>query len=318
MVLDAATRAFLEAFDKLPKMQDLPIAESRAGMILGQSTGPRLPAEILDRCIPRGTKHGADIPIRILRPPNTKGPLPAALYFHGGGWVLGNRDTHDRLLRELVHESGVAIVFIEYSLAPEAKFPIAIEEAHAAARWIASHGPELNIDGSRLALIGDSSGGNIAAACAHLCKQRGGPHILLQILHCPVCDTTFSTPSIREYANGPFLTRADMQWFLNHYLANPSDASNPLVAPLRFAPDQLKGLPPTLILTAEHDPLRDEAEAYAKNLTDAGVPTVCTRYQSTIHDFLYLNALAQTPCTRAAVAQVGAAMRHMLLHPARM
>lgn len=313
MILDATTRAFLEAFDKLPKMQSLPIADSRRGMIVGQSTGPRLPAEILDRTIPHLGKPGAQIPIRILRPQHTTGPLPAAIYFHGGGWVLGNRDTHDRFLRELVHESGVAIVFVEYSLAPEAKFPTQIEEAHAAARWLAANGPELNFETSRLALIGDSSGANIAAACAHLCKQRGGPHLACQILLCPVTDTSFSSPSIREYANGPFLTRDDMQWFLNHYLANPSDANNPLVAPLRFPIDQLRGLPPTLIITAEHDPLRDEGESYARNLTEAGVPTVCTRYLGAIHDFMYVNALAETANSRALLAQVGTALRHILL-----
>lgn len=317
MILDPTTQHFLIEFDKLPKMQDLPIAESRAGMVLGQSTGPRLPADILDRTIPNLNKPGAQIPIRVLRPPNSKDQLPAALYFHGGGWTLGNRDTHDRLLRELVHEAGIAIVLVEYSLSPEAKFPIAIEEAHAAAHWLATRGSELNIDGSRLAIIGDSSGGNIAAACTHLCKQRGGPDLLLQILLCPVLNTSFDTPSHTEFYNGPFLTRADMEWFLHHYLATPADASNPLVAPLRFPTDQLQGLPPALIITAEYDPLRDEAEAYARKLTEAGVPTVCTRYQGTIHDFMYLNALAATPNTRALVAQVGAVLPHVLLHQAR-
>ncbi|MFO0861902.1 MAG: alpha/beta hydrolase [Phycisphaerales bacterium] len=314
MVFDETTQRFLDAFAKLPAMEELPIAESRAGVVAGQSGGARAPADVLDRTIPHLGKPGADITIRVLRPVGCPRTLPAALFFHGGGWVLGNRDTHDRLLRELVHESGVALVCIEYALAPEAKFPVAIEQAHAAARWIAQSGNEIGLDGSRLAVVGDSSGGNIAAACAHLCRQRGGPVLLAQVLLCPVLDASFSSPSIGEFAQGPFLTKADMQWFLDHYLNNAAEKTNPLVSPLAFTHEQLKSLPPTLIITAECDPLRDEAEAYARKLVAAGVRCVCTRYLGAIHDFMYVNALAETANTRAAVAQASQALR-LALNP---
>ena len=310
MVLDDATRNFLELFEKLPKMQDLPIADSRAGMVLGQSTGPRLPVLIEDRIIPHLGKPGAEIFIRIIRPPPSEAtqtpPIrPGLLYFHGGGWVLGDRNTHDRLIREIAVASNVALVFVEYTRSPEVRFPYALEEGYAALQWVEQNAKSLNIDATKLAIAGDSAGANLATVICQLAKQRNGPKLNLQILLCPNTDAAFDTPSHREFVNGPFLTRADMQWFLEHYLGGVTDPLDPLVSPLRTPLDQLRGLPPALVITAEYDPLRDEGEEYAKKLSQAGASVAATRMPRTIHSFMYLNALShirQTEHTNKEIA----------------
>lgn len=314
MILDPTTRHFLIEFDKLPKMQDLPIAESRAGMVLAQSTGPRLPVLIQDRIIPHLGKPGAEIFIRIIRPPlseaNPTPPiLPALLYFHGGGWVLGDRNTHDRLIREIAVASNVALVFVEYTRSPEVRFPYALEEGYAALQWVAQNAKSLNIDPAKLAIAGDSAGANMATVIAQLAKARNGPKLNLQILLCPNTDAAFDTPSHREFEHGPFLTRADMQWFLKHYLGGVTDPLDPMVSPLRTPSDQLTGLPPALVITAEYDALRDEGEFYATNLTKAGVPVTATRVSGTIHSFMYLNALAGTRMTQEALSTIKSFLR---------
>jgi len=314
MVLDDATRNFLELFDTLPKMQDLPIAESRAGMVLGQSTGPRLPVLIEDRIIPHLGKPGAEIFIRIIRPPPSEATqtppiLPGLLYFHGGGWVLGDRNTHDRLIREIAVASNVALVFVEYTRSPEVRFPYALEEGYAALQWVEQNAKSLNIDATKLAIAGDSAGANLATVICQLAKQRNGPKLNLQILLCPNTDAAFDTPSHREFVNGPFLTRADMQWFLEHYLGGVTDPLDPLVSPLRTPLDRLRGMPPALIITAEYDPLRDEGERFASNLRNAGVPTTAMRIPNTIHSFMYVNALTSTPATHSALAHIAAALQ---------
>ena len=312
MVLDPATKAFLDFFEKLPKIQDLPIADSRAGMVLGQSTGPRLPVLIEDRIIPHLGKPGAEIFIRIIRPPNitaTAPILPGLLYFHGGGWVLGDRNTHDRLIREIAVASNVALVFVEYTRSPEVRFPYALEEGYAALQWIEQNAKSLNIDPAKLAIAGDSAGANLAAVIAQLAKQRGGPNLKLQILLCPNTDAAFDTPSHREFVNGPFLTRADMEWFLEHYLGGVTDRLDPMVSPLQTPLDHLRGLPPALIITAEYDALRDEGEEYARRLTQAGVPVTAARVPGTIHSFMYLNALANTTATESTIARIALSFR---------
>jgi len=311
MVLDAATKTFLECFEKLPKMQDLTIAESRAGMVFGQSTGPRLPVLIEDRIIPHLGKPGAEIFIRIIRPPNANGILPGLLYFHGGGWILGDRNTHDRLIREIAVAGNVALVFVEYTRSPEVRFPYALEEGYAALQWVEQHAKSLNIDADRLAIAGDSAGANLAAVIAQMAKQRRGPKLDLQILFCPNTDASFDTPSHREFVNGPFLTRTDMQWFLEHYLGGVTNPLDPMVSPLRTPPDQLRGLPSALFITAEYDPLRDEGEHYAQQLADAGVCVIAVRVPRTIHSFMYVNALAETSATTECVTQATNALRQL-------
>lgn len=314
MVFDPATAAFLAEFEKLPKMQDLPIADSRAGMVISQSFGPRLPVLIEDRIIPHRGKPGAEIFIRIIRPPPSEATpappiLPGLLYFHGGGWVLGDRNTHDRLIREIAVASNVALVFVEYTRSPEVRFPYALEEGYAALQWVEQNASILNIDATKLAIAGDSAGANMATVIAQLAKQRGGPKLSLQILLCPNTDAAFDTPSHREFEHGPFLTRADMKWFLEHYLGGVTKPLDPMVSPLRTPLDQLRDLPPALVITAEYDPLRDEGEEFARKLTHAGIPVTATRSLGTIHSFMYLNALALTQNTRALVADVSISLR---------
>ena len=222
--------------------------------------------------------------------------LPAIIYLHGGGWVLSDADSYDRLLRELAAGTGAAVVFVNYTRSPEAHYPVAIEECYAATRWIADHGRELRLDPSRLALVGDSSGGNLAAAVTLLAVERSGPHIAYQVLVYPVTDANFDTASYREFADSPILTRDD-EWFWDHYAPDPAMRTEPTASPLRASPDQLAHVPPALVITAELDVLRDEAEAYAHRLTTAGVAVTLTRYPASIHGFLSLNVLAQTPAT---------------------
>jgi acetyl esterase len=225
------------------------------------------------------------------------------VYFHGGGWVVGGKDTHDRLVREIAGGSGAAVVFVDYARSPEARYPVALEQGYATAKWVAEQGPELGLDPSRLAVAGDSSGGNLAAAVAMLASRRGGPGIACQVLLLPATDAGFDTPSYGQFAGGPFLTRELMEWFWDHYAPDLEARREATASPLRATAEQLRGLPPALVVTAEHDVLRDEGEAYARKLMEAGVEVTATRYLGTIHAFVLLNALAGTPAARAAVAQ---------------
>jgi acetyl esterase len=234
------------------------------------------------------------------------------MYFHGGGWVLGDVDTHDRLVREIAVGAHVAVVFVDFDRSPEAQFPIPVEEAYAATEYVAENGPTLNVDGSRLAVVGDSAGGNIAAAVTLLSKQRRGPKISFQLLFYPVTDANFETGSYTKFQDGPWLTKSAMEWFWNAYLPDKAARKEIIAAPLSAKPNQLEGLPDALVITAENDVLRDEGEAYARKLWEAGVRVTCTRYIGTIHDFVMLNAIADAPAARAAIAQANAALRSAL------
>ncbi len=272
---------------------------------------PKPPADIEDRSVPGGP--GGDVSVRIFRPKGAAGLLPAVVYVHGGGWVLGDKDTHDRLARELAAGANVAIVFVNYTPSPEAKFPVAIEQSYAVARWVAERGREANLDGSRLAVAGDSVGGDMAAAVTLAAKERGGPKFALQLLFYPVTDADFDTGSYHQFADGLWLTRAAMKWFWDQYLPDLATRAQPLASPLRAGPEQLKGLPPALVITDENDVLRDEGEAYAHRLMQAGVRVTATRYLGTIHDFMMLNPITATPAPRAAIAQAVAAIRAALV-----
>jgi acetyl esterase len=240
------------------------------------------------------------------------------MYFHGGGWILGNKDTHDRLIREIANGAQAAVVFVNYTPSPEAHYPIAIEQAYAATRFVAEEGASLDLDGSRLAVAGDSVGGNMAAVTTLLAKQRGGPKIVFQALLYPVTDASFDTGSYKQFAKGWFLERQGMKWFWDAYAPDHSVRREITVSPLRASTEQLRGLPPALVITAENDVLRDEGEAYAHKLTAAGVPVTATRYLGTIHDFMMLNAFADDPAPRAAIAQTNAALRLALGQPGSM
>jgi acetyl esterase len=267
-------------------------------------------ARIEDLTFPVGPK-GA-VSVRIVRPKNVSEAMPVVMFFHGGGWVAGDVDTHDRLVRELAIAGRAAIVFVAFSRAPEAQFPLPVEEAYAATEYVVQHAVSFNLDATRLAVVGDGAGGNIAAAVAIMSKQRRGPKIALQVLFYPVVAADLARASHHEWHNGPWLTERDMAWLWDAYLPEQDGRSAATASPLNATTEQLKGLPDTLVITAEADVLRDDGEAYARKLSDAGVRTTCTRYIGTVHDFVMLNALADTPAARDAISQASTALRSAL------
>ena len=263
----------------------------------------KLPADVENHTIPDGP-DGKDVSITIVRPANSSHEiLPVVMYIHGGGWVLGGFDTHERLVRELANKGNVAIVFVNYTLSPEAKYAIALEQAYAATRWVTQNAQSINVDPSRIAVVGDSVGGNLTAALTLLAKERGGPSIRFQVLFYPVTDASFDTSSYKEYEQGYWLTREAMKWFWNNYTSDQTNLKEPTVSPLQASVEQLKGLPPALIINGENDVLRDEGEAYALKLLEAGVRVTAVRYHGTIHDFVMLNAIADDPAPRGAIEQ---------------
>jgi acetyl esterase len=224
--------------------------------------------------------------------------------------VLGDKESHDRLVRELVNATQTTIVFVDYDRSPEARYPIAIEQAYSATAWVAEHGASLGVDTSRLAVVGDSVGGNMAAVVTMLARERQGPKIDFQLLFYPVTDADLDNGSYRQFGDGNYwLSRAGMTWFWDSYVA-ADQRRQPTISPLQASLEQLRGLPPALIITAENDVLSDEGEAYVHKLISAGVVVTATRYLGTIHDFIMLNALSSTPAARAAIAQAGAALRN--------
>jgi acetyl esterase len=255
---------------------------------------------------------GQSIKLHIVKPANAKGTLPVFMFFHGGGWVLGDFPTHERLVRDLVVESGAAAVFVNYTPSPEAHYPVAINQAYAATKWVAEHGTEIGVDGKRLAVAGNSVGGNMAAVVSLKAKHENGPKIRLQVLLWPVTDANFETPSYNEFAAGRFLTKNMMVWFWDNYTTDQKARNDIYASPLRATAEQLKGLPAALVQTAENDVLRDEGEAYARKLDEAGVPVTATRYNGMIHDWGLLNPLATLPGTRSAMLQAAAEIRNAL------
>ena len=286
-----------------PPVWQLSPADARETLRARQAVEVAKPAaDIQDLTIPGGPD--GEVSVRIVRPEGATGTLPALMYFHGGGWVLGDKDTHDRLVREIAVGTGAAVVFVNYTPSPEAQYPTAIEQAHAATAWVAGRGASAGLDASRLVLVGDSAGANMVAAVALLAKRRGGPRLALQVMAYPVTDARLDTPSYQRFADGPWLTRKAMTWFWDAYAPDVSARSQATASPLRASLEELRGLPPALLITAENDVLRDEGEAYAHRLMRAGVNTTATRYLGTIHDFLMLNPIAGTTPTRAALTQV--------------
>jgi acetyl esterase len=268
------------------------------------------PADIEEVEVPGGPD--GRVSLTIVRPAGATGILPVVIYVHGGGWVLGNFGTHQRLVRELANQTGAAYVFVNYTPSPDARYPAAIEEAYAAAVWTERHGVEHGLDGSRLAIAGDSVGGCMAAAVTLVAKQRGAPNFRYQALFYPVTNADFDTASYRQFADGPWLTRRNMQWFWDSYLPDLDRRSEPTASPLQATLEQLEGLPPALVITDEADVLRDEGEAYGRKLRQAGVDVTTVRYTGVFHDFMMLNALAETNAARAAVAETAQALKAAL------
>ncbi len=252
---------------------------------------------------------GQPLQIRVVRPEGATGELPVFMFFHGGGWVLGDYPTHERLIRDLVVGSGAAAVYVDYTPSPEAQFPTAINQAYAATRWVAEHGQEIGVDGSRLAVAGNSVGGNMAAVVAIKAKEAGTPKLRFQALLWPVTDANFNNASYNQFAEGHFLTRNMMQWFWNSYTTDPRQRDDIHASPLRASLEQLKGLPPALVQTAEMDVLRDEGEAYAHKLDAAGVSVTAVRYNGMIHDYGLLNVLSTVPAVRSAMDQAAQALK---------
>lgn len=257
-------------------------------------------------------QDGISVKLHIVKPIGAKENLPVFIYFHGGGWVLGDYPTHRRLVRDLVVESGVAAVFPDYTPSPEAHFPTAIHQAYAATKWVAEHGREIGVNGKKLAVAGNSVGGNMAAVVALMAKDKKGPEIRLQVLLWPVTDANFDNGSYNAFAQDRFLTKNMMVWFWDNYTTKAEDRNSPYASPLRAPIDQLQGLPQTLVQTAGIDVLRDEGEAYARKLDEAGVAVTLTRYEGVIHDWGLLNPLAKLPATRAALLQAGSEIKKAL------
>jgi acetyl esterase len=251
--------------------------------------------------------------IRVVRPANAQGPLPAVIYIHGGGWVLGDKETHDRLVRELAVGANAIIIFVSYDRSPESRYPAAIEQSYAVAKYVAEHADEFGADSSRLAVAGDSVGGNMAAVVALMAKEGKGPSILAQLLFYPVTDASMSSASYREFAEGPWLTSKAMSWFWDQYLPDVSKRSEIHASPLNASIEQLRGLPQTLLIVDENDVLRDEGEAYGRKLAQSGVKVTSLRYNGTIHDFMLLNPIAETPAVRAAVDQASRYLRDVFI-----
>ncbi|MFD6415173.1 alpha/beta hydrolase [Streptomyces sp. NPDC060194] len=300
-VLEPAAQAFADATAEPPYLYEIPVPDGRKAVDDVQSgDGVALP-DVDEEWI---TVDG-DIRTRVVRPRGVAGPLPVVLYIHGAGWVFGNARTHDRLVRELAVGAGAAVVFPEYDLSPEARYPVAVEQNYRVARWIVREGADRGLDGTRLAVAGDSVGGNMSAAVTLLAKERGDVRFAQQVLFYPVTDADFDTASYREFAEGYFLRRDAMRWFWDQYTTDEAERAQITASPLRATTDQLADLPPALVVTAEADVLRDEGEAYAAKLRAAGVPVTALRVQGVIHDFVMLNALRGT---RGAELAIGVAV----------
>jgi acetyl esterase len=313
LILDSAVKEFLQflAVRGGPPLYSVPLQVARLMAQIGQARFPvnNPDANIEDRELGLGDGHR--LLVRIVRPRQHHGLLPIVMYFHGGGWVVNDRDTHDRLVREIAVGTDVAVVFVEYTRSPEARYPVAIEEAYAATCWMAQHGEEIGLDPSKIAVVGDSAGGNMATVVTMLAKARGGPKISAQVLFYPTTDCNFNTGSYELFGKGYFLTLEDMQWFWGEYAPDPATRIEPTASPLRATLAQLSGLPRALIITGECDVVRDEGEAYARKLAQAGVEVTATRYLGMIHGFTFLNAFADLAATKEAIAQAVGMLRNV-------
>jgi acetyl esterase len=267
------------------------------------------PCDVEEKMI---SQDGVEVRLSIVRPAGSKVVLPGFIFVHGGGWILGDFPTHERFVRDLVVDSGFTAIFPNYTPSPEAHYPAAINEIHAAAKWVAAHGDEIKVDGKRLAIVGNSVGGNMTAAVALMAKDKGGPEFKCQVILWPVTDANFETESYREYAEGYFLSRAMMQWFWDAYAPDHERRGEIYASPLRASVEQLKGLPPTLIQVAGNDVLRDEGLAYGRKLDSAGVDVTLVRYENLIHDYGLLNAISQVPAVRDALHQTAEMLKRYL------
>jgi len=307
--VEPTTAGFLKAIENAPPLEKLSPKDARQVLVDAQKGAVLPKADVSEKVI---KVDGKDVKLHIVRPAGVKGTLPAFVFIHGGGWVLGDFPTHERLVRDLVNYSGAVAVFVDYTPSPEAGYGVAINQAYGATRWVAAHGKEINVDGSRLAVAGNSVGGNMAAVVALMAKDKGEPKLRSQVLLWPVTDASFETGSYNQFQSGYFLTRNMMKWFWDSYTTDAAARKEIYASPLQASSEQLKGLPPTLIQTAEFDVLRDEGEAYGRKLAGAGVDVTTTRVNGMIHDYGLLNPLAKVPAVQGALRAAGAELAYRL------
>ncbi|MEU9336594.1 alpha/beta hydrolase [Streptomyces sp. NPDC048290] len=310
IILEPAAQEFADATAKPPLLYELGVEGARA-LLDDVQSGPVEKLDVEEKWITVPAQVG-DVRVRIIKPVGSTGRLPVILYVHGGGWILGDAGTHDRLVRELAVGAAAALVFVEYDRSPEAKYPVAVGQAYATAQWVTTKGAEEGLDGSRLVVAGDSVGGNMSAALTHLAKRRGDVTFLHQSLYYPVTDAGQDTESYRTFAHGPHLTAKAMEWFWDAYATDPAERNEITASPLRATLEDLQGLPPAFIAVDENDVLRDEGEAYARKLIQAGVPTTSVRYNASLHDFMMLNPVRGTQASTAAIEQAVHVLRKAL------
>ncbi|MFI0713338.1 alpha/beta hydrolase [Streptomyces inhibens] len=310
-VLEVAAAEFAAATAEPPFLYEIPVGDGRKAVDDVQSGAVAKPEVDEEWVTVEGGPTGS-VRVRIVRPAGHEGPLPVIVYIHGAGWVFGNAHTHDRLVRELAVGARAAVVFPEYDLSPEVRYPVAIEQNYLAAQWVVREGAANNLDPTRIAVAGDSVGGNMSAALTLMAKERGDIALAAQVLFYPVTDAAFDTPSYHQFAEGYFLRREAMKWFWDQYTTDEAERAQITASPLRATTEQLAGLPPAVVITAEADVLRDEGEAYANKLREAGVPVTALRVQGVIHDFVMLNALRGTQGAEAAITLAVEALRKAL------
>jgi len=310
--LDTGTRAFLKIINTAgPPLESLPKEAARNVLVSAQAAF-KVDYSGIEESEKTITADGYTIKLNIVRPEGAEDKLPVFIFIHGGGWILGDYPTHKRMVRDLVVLSGYAGVFVNYTPSPEAQYPQAINEIYAATKWVSEYGEEINVDGKNLAIVGNSVGGNMTTVTAMLAKERGGPHIKLQIMMWPIVDDRFDTASYKKYGVERFLTTNVMKWMYDQYTTDLNKRKEIHASPLYASLEQLKGLPPALIQVAENDILRDGGEEYGRKLDEAGVTVTTIRYNGMIHDFGLLNGLAELPAVRSLFVQAAAELKKYL------
>ena len=312
VVLEPAAQDLVEATAKPPFLYELGPQAARK-VLTDLQSGPVDKPAVDEQWVTVPAEVG-DVRVRILRPAGVTGQLPVVVYMHGGGWILGDAATHDRLVRELAVGAGCAIAFVEYTPSPEAQYPVAIEQGYATALWITRHGAEHDLDPERMAVAGESVGGNMTAALALMAKERGDVHFVHHSMYYPVTDAAMDTASYEQFATGYYLSRASMEWFWDAYLPDDGRRREITASPNQATIEQLAGLPPALLFVDEADVLRDEGESYAAKLRQAGVPVTTVRYDGAVHDFMLLDPLRDTQAAKAATAQAAAVLRAALVN----
>ncbi|MFE6861801.1 alpha/beta hydrolase [Nocardia sp. NPDC057668] len=311
IALEQAAQEFVDATSQPPFLYQLDPEEGRKAVDSVQDSPIDKP-EIDEEWITIEGGPTGRVRARIVKPRGADETLPVIVYTHGAGWVFGDAHTHDRLVRDLAVGAGAAVVFPEYDRSPEVRYPVANEQSYLVAQWVSTEGATKGLDSSRIAIAGDSVGGNMAIALTLMAKERGDLSFVQQVLFYPVTDANFDTESYRQFAEGYFLTREGMRWFWDQYTTSADERAQITASPLRATTEQLAGLPPALVITGEADVLRDEGEAYAAKLRAAGVPVTQVRYGGIIHDFVMVNSMHDTHAAKAAVAQAVSVLRAAL------